>query len=138
MSHEVEKLVPNLRGKTHYVLHYRNLQLYLQLGMRLKKIHRALRFEQRPWMEPHIRKNTELRKAAKSTFEQDLYQLMNNSVFDKMENLRQRVDVKLVRPTEGEKLCKLVAKTNLHRGEAGDLAAAHMHKAGCCSTEQCT
>ena len=41
----VEKLVPNLRDKTNYVLHYQNLQLYLQLGMRLKKNHRALRFD---------------------------------------------------------------------------------------------
>ena len=69
-SHEVEKLVPNLRDKTRYVLHYRDLQLYLQLGMRLKKIHRALRFHQGPWMESYIHKNTELRKQATSTFEQ--------------------------------------------------------------------
>ena len=65
--------MPNLRDKTRHVLHYRNLQLYLQLGMRLKKIHRALRFDQSPWMESYIRKNTELRNQAKSTFEQDLY-----------------------------------------------------------------
>ena len=49
---EVEKLVPNLRNKDRYVLHYWNLQLYLSLGMRLKKIHRALRFSQSAWMEP--------------------------------------------------------------------------------------
>ena len=96
-SYEVEKLVPNLRDKTRYVLHYRNLQLYLQLGIRLKKIPRALRFDQSPRMEFYNRKNTELRKQAKSTFEQDLYKLMNNSVFGKtMENLRKRIDVKLV------------------------------------------
>ena len=82
-SNEVEKLVPNLYDKTRYVLHYRNLQLYLQLGMRLKKIHRAGRFDQSPWMAPYISMNTELRKQAKSTFEQDLYKLMNNSVFGK-------------------------------------------------------
>ncbi len=39
VSTEVEKLVPNLRGKNRYILHYRNLQLYLSLGMRLKKVH---------------------------------------------------------------------------------------------------
>ena len=49
---EVEKLVPNLRNKDRYVLHYRNLQLYMSLGMRLTKVHRALRFDQSPWMEP--------------------------------------------------------------------------------------
>ena len=89
VSAEVEKLVPNLRDKNHYVLHYRNLQLYLGLGMKLKKVHRALRFEQSPWMEPYIRMNTELRKQATSAFEKDLYKLANNSVFGKtMENLR--------------------------------------------------
>ena len=101
--------------------------------MRLKKIHRALRFDESPWMEPYIRKNTELRKQAKSTIEQDLYKLMKNSVFGKtMENLRKRVDVKLVRPTEGDKLRKMLAKPSFSRSvifdEAGDLAAVHMHK----------
>ena len=59
---EVEQLVPNHRNKDRYVLHYRNLQLYMSLGMRLTEVHRALRFDQRPWMEPYIRMNTELRR----------------------------------------------------------------------------
>ena len=57
-STEVEKLVPNLRDKDRYVLHYCNPQLYLALGMRLKEIHRTVRFEQSPWIEPYIRMNT--------------------------------------------------------------------------------
>ena len=36
---DVKKLIPNLGNKTNYVLHYRNLQLYLSLGMKLTKIH---------------------------------------------------------------------------------------------------
>ncbi|KAK3719344.1 hypothetical protein QZH41_000530 [Actinostola sp. cb2023] len=48
---EVEKLVPNLRNQERYVIHYRNLQLYLSLGMRLSKICRALSFRKSPWME---------------------------------------------------------------------------------------
>ena len=63
---EVEKLVPNLRNKARYVLHYRILQFFLSLRMRLTKIHRALRFRQSPWMEPYIQMNTELRKKAAS------------------------------------------------------------------------
>ena len=84
----VTKLVPNLMDKKKYVVHYKNLQLYLSLGMKLRKIHRVLEFDEKPWMEPYIRLNTELRKQAKSTFEKDFYKLMNNSVFGKtMENL---------------------------------------------------
>ena len=45
---EVEKLDPNLHDKDCYVLHYRNLQLYMSLGMHLAKVHRALWFDQSP------------------------------------------------------------------------------------------
>ena len=98
--------------------------------MRLKKIHRALRFDQSPLMESYFCKNAELRKQVKGTFEQDLYELMNNSVFGKtMENLRKRVDVELVWSMETAKLRKSVAKPSFSRsvifGEAGDLAAVH-------------
>ena len=130
-AQEVEKLVPNLRNKERYVLHYRNLQLYLSLGMRLTKIHRALKFNQTPWMEPYIEMNTELRKKANSDFEKDLYKLMNNSVFGKtMENLRRRVDVKLVRASEEDKLRRLIASPSFARANIfdDDLAGIHMHK----------
>ena len=33
----VHKLIPTLNDKQKYVLHYRNLQLYLDLGLKLKK-----------------------------------------------------------------------------------------------------
>ena len=42
---DVKKLVPNLGNKTNYVVHYRNFQLYLSLGMELTKIHRVLNFK---------------------------------------------------------------------------------------------
>ena len=48
---DVKKLIPNLANKRKYVVHYRNLQLYLSLGMKLTKIHRALQFKQFAWME---------------------------------------------------------------------------------------
>ena len=51
---DVMKLVPNLGDKTNYVLHYRYLQLYLSLGMKLTKIHRVLRFKQSDCMKKYI------------------------------------------------------------------------------------
>ena len=105
-------------NKKKYVVHYRNLNLYMQLGMKVTKVHRILEFNEKPWMEPYIRLNTEFRKKAKSAFEKDFYKLMNNSVFGKtMENLRKRVDIKLVKTdgSENEKLRKIIAKPNFNR-----------------------
>ena len=128
---KVEKLVPNLYNKNRYVLHYRNLQLYTSLGMKLTKVHRALSFQQSCWMEPYIRLNTELRTAADNDFEKDLFKLMNNSVYGKtMENLRNRVDVKLVRADESDRLRRLIASPRYARANIfdDDLAAIQMHK----------
>ena len=126
-----EKLVLTLEDKEKYVTHYRNLQFYLRQGMRLKKVHRVIKFDQEPSMAPYIMMNTEFRKQAKNNFETDFYKLMNNSVFGKtMENLRNRVDVKIVREWENDKIRKLLSSPSFDRFTifGNDMAGIHMHK----------
>ena len=126
-KNNVEKLIPNLRDKKKYVLHYKNLIQYIRLGMKLTHIHRGIKFVESEWMKPYIDMNTNLRAQAKNNFEKDFFKLMNNSVFGKtMENIRNRVDVKLV--NNKEKARKLVAKPNFRHCKifSEDLVAIHM------------
>ena len=108
-SDKTEKLIPNLYDKERYIVHYRALQLYLQLGLKIKKIHRVISFDESSWIEPYVRFNTEKRREAKNVFEQDMFKLMLNAFFGKcMENVRKRINVDLV--TEKKKLVKSVSK----------------------------
>ena len=94
---DVKKLILNLGNRTEYVLHYRNLQLYLSLGMKLTKIHRVLKFKQSNWMKKYIDFNAEKGKNAANDFEKDFFKFMINCVYGKaIENLQKRINVRLV------------------------------------------
>ena len=107
------KLICNVFNKKKYFTHINSLKQTLNHGLKLKKIHRMIKFNQEAWLKPYIDMNTELRKAAKNDFEKDLFKLMNNSVFRKtMENIRKHRDIKLV--TIDKKRSKLVSEPNYH------------------------
>ena len=126
---KVSKLIPNLGDKKKYILHYKNLKQYLKLGIKLTNIHRGIKFKESPWLEKYISLNTKLRAEAKNEFEKDFFKLMNNSVFGKtMENIRNRVDIKLVNNKKQAE--KLSAKPNFKHCNifSEDLVAIHMKK----------
>ena len=94
---KTSKLILNLKDKEKYVVHIKTLQYYLKMGMKLTKVHRIIKFQQRAWLKPWIDFNTGKRKEAKSDFEKDLFKLMNNAVYGKtMEDKRKHMDFELV------------------------------------------
>ena len=97
-----KNLTPNLRDKARYVVHYRNLKLYSELGHVVTRIHRVLAYKQSTWLKTYIAFNTHQRSLAGSSFLKDFSKLMNKT----QENLRQRVQV------ESGILYKRVAKPN--------------------------
>ena len=108
-----KKLVCNLFNKKKYVAYINTLKQALNHGLKFKKIHRVIEFNQEAWLKPYIDMNTELRKLARNDFEKDLFKLVNNSVFGKtMENIRKHRDIKLV--TTDRKRSKLVSEPNYH------------------------
>ena len=99
------------------------------MGLKLTKIHRGIKFEESQWLKKYIALNTRLRTAAANDFKKDFFKLMNNSVFGKtMENVRNRVDIKLVNNKKQAE--KLSAKPNFNHCNifSEDLVAIHMKK----------
>ena len=110
---KLEKLVCSIEDKEKYVIHIRALKQELNNGLKLREVHRVIKFQQKAWLKSYIDMNTKLRKEAKNEFEKDFFKLMNNSVFGKtMENVRNHRDIKLV--TTEERRIKLVSEPNYH------------------------
>ena len=95
---KTKKVLQTLHDKSNYTIHYKLLQLFVRLGLKVKKVHRVLKFEQEAWLEPYITLNTTERQQARNKFEEDLYKLLNNCAYGKTcESKRKRMLVRIVR-----------------------------------------
>ena len=79
----VDKLLATVEGKDFYILHCRNLQLYVSLGLRVKKIHAGIIFKERPIMKSYVDFNSKKRALATNKFDTDFYKLLSNSLYEK-------------------------------------------------------
>ena len=95
-------------------MHISILKQALDHGLKLKKVHRVIEFNQEAWLKKYIDINTELRKKASNDFEKDFFKLMNNAVFGKtMKNVRKHRDIKLVK-TDCKRNRLVVSEPNYH------------------------
>jgi len=96
-AYKSSKLTSTFLKRKKYVCHALNLKLYLQQGLKLKKIHRAISFTQRPFIRPFIDIMSKKRAEAATKFLSDLMKLIINSFFGKMiENSGNRMDCHFV------------------------------------------
>ena len=126
---KVEKLVCSIEDKEKYVIHIRALKQTINNGLKLKNVHRTIKFQQKSWLKLYIDMNTKLSKKAKNEFEKDFFKLLNNSVLGKtMENVRKHRDIRLV--TTEKRRIKLVSEPNYHTTKhfSDNLLAIEMKK----------
>jgi len=60
---KVDKLIPNLSDNRKYVVHHETLKLYLKLGLKLKHVHKGIKFTETDWLKQYIDQNTKSRTA---------------------------------------------------------------------------
>ena len=128
-NYKSKKLITSLEDKKDLICDYRTLKQALEHGLILKKIHCAIKYEQRAWLKPYIEKNTELRKASKSDLGKDFFKLMNNAIYGKtIENVSKRQDINFC--TDKKKALRYIRKTNFKRETifTNHLVAVHLNK----------
>ena len=107
------KLLLTQFDRERYVVHYAVLKFYLEMGLELKKVHRAVKYKQKRWLKPYIDFNSQQRSLANNDFLKAYYKLKNNALFGKtMEDVRKRIKYELV--TSEERFRKLASSPFFH------------------------
>lgn len=80
---KTQKLICDLCPKKHYVVHYSMLQLGLQQGYKLTKIHKIIKFKQAPFIFEYVNQLSDMRAKASSSVLKNLFKLLANSIYGK-------------------------------------------------------
>ncbi|XP_053204035.1 uncharacterized protein LOC128388631 [Panonychus citri] len=102
------KLVTSFLSKTRYVIHYSALKYYIELGIRVTKVHRTIKFNQSPWLAGYVDFCTINRQNSKTDFEKDFWKLLVNAIYGKtIEDKRKhvRIDIAL-KDIEAERMMR--------------------------------
>ena len=96
------KLICSFLPKKHYVVLCQLLRFYLDLGMKLSKVHHAIRFKSSPYVASYIANNTAKRQQFKhDDVKKAFNKRMNNSPYGKtIENVVRRTDIRLLNHIE--------------------------------------
>ena len=123
------KLLLTQYNRTHYFVHFAVLKFYLAMGLTLDKVHRVIKYKQKPWLKEYIDFNSKQRALSTNSFDKDFYKLKNNALFGKtMEDVRKRINYKLV--TDEDKFLKLANSPFFHDRDiiTKDITGVHMLK----------
>ena len=105
------KLLCDVAIKIKYTTHYRMFKFYINMGMKVTKIHTIYRFKQNPWLAKYNDHNVQKRTEAKTNFEKDKNKLMNKAFFGKtMENLRQHKNLEIIDHSKIEQIINRQSK----------------------------
>ena len=130
---KVNKLLLHHKDKCNYVIHFRLLQCYILLGVKVSKVHRAIKFQQDHVFMSYIDSNTTKRALATNDFTKSYYKLKNNSLYGKtVENIRKRTNLRLCNTVK--KLVTYSSKALFKRSIkiTEDLVIATMFKEAIC------
>ena len=106
-----KKLICDWTDKKKYLIQYRMLKFYVRHGMIVEKIHEIISFKQSNWLESYISFDTQKRNRAKNDFEKDFFKLLLNAAFGKfLENLRNRLDLELIKKDNIKKIINQQSK----------------------------
>ena len=104
------RLISGLNYKIGYWVHYRLLETYLRLGLKVKKINDIIFFEEKSFIKAYIEKNTKLCQESLSKIKKDVYKLKNNSVYGKtMESVPKCKNIKVLNMEDSVSVLKNIA-----------------------------